>query len=175
MKTYFTSRLILRPYRLEDAKAAYEFMGNHENTKYTRSGIQSYESCVDFIKGISDDDYVFAVEFEGILIGTAELELCEDNQGTLGWVLHRDYWGKGLCTEIGECLLKIAFEEAGLRRVIAHCDTENIGSWRVMEKIGMRREGCFIRGRCAYGYAPGHYGDEYSYGILAEEYFRNKK
>ena len=175
MKTYFTERPKLRHFRPDDAKAAFEYMGNHENTKYTRSGVQSYESCVNFISGLSEEDYVFAVEFEGKVIGTAELSLCEDNQGTLGWIIHRDFWGRGFCTEVGRLLLKIAFEESGLRRVIAHCDTENTASWHVMEKIGMRREGCFIGGRCAYAYDPYRYGDEYSYGILIEEYKKRRQ
>ena len=100
MKTYFTERLKLRHFRPDDAKAAFEYMGNHENTKYTRSGIQSYENCVNFISGLSEEDYVFAVEYEGKVIGTAELSLCEDNQGTLGWIIHRDFWGRGFCTDI---------------------------------------------------------------------------
>lgn len=173
MKTYKTERLILRPFRTDDVQAAYEYMGDFENTKYTRSGIQTFEECVNFVNSISEDDYVLAVDYNGKMIGTAELALCEDNQGTLGWIIHRDYWGNGFCTEIGRCLLSIAFDEIKLRRVIAHCDAENAGSWRVMEKIGMRREGCFISGRCAYKYAPNKYGDEYSYAILAEEYGEN--
>ncbi|MCI8388404.1 MAG: GNAT family N-acetyltransferase [Clostridiales bacterium] len=174
MKSYKTERLLLRPFRSDDVNAAYDYIGNHENTKYTRAGMQTKEQCAEFINSISEDEYIFAVEYDGKLIGTAELAICEDNQATLGWIIHRDYWGHGFCTEIGKQLLSIAFDELKLRRVMAFCDTENIGSWRVMEKIGMRREGCFIGGRPAYSYALDRHSDEYSYAILAEEYLSSK-
>ncbi len=173
-KTYKTDRLILRPLCIDDVQAVYSYMGNHENTKYMRAGQQTIDGCADFINSIADNEYVFAVAFDGRVIGTTRLVVCEGGEGFLGWIIHRDYWGRGFCTEIGKCLLTIAFEELNLRRVYAHCDTKNIGSWRTMEKIGMRREGCFVGGRCAYKYAPDYHGSEYSYAILREEYFAGR-
>lgn len=174
IKNYKTVHLVLRPLCIDDVQAVYSYIGNHDNTKYMRAGQQSMEDCAEFISRIADNEYIFAVEYCSRVIGTAELTVCKDNEGVLGWVIHRDYWGRGFCTEIGNCLLKIAFEELNLRRVYAHCDTENIGSWRVMEKIGMRREGCFVGGRCAYKFSPDYHGNEYSYAILRDEYFGEK-
>lgn len=171
--TYETDRLILRPFREEDIQPAFEYIGNFENTKYMLSGMQTYEECAAFVRAAMEDGYHFALELKenGGMIGSAEIALTDDGQAELGWIVHRDRWGKGICTEAARMLLKIGFEELHLRRLTAHCDCENIGSWQVMEKIGMRREGTFISGRPSYAHAPGKHGDEYSYGITAAEYY----
>ena len=48
--------------------------------------------------------------------------------------------GRGHATAIARALLDIAFTDLGLRRVTAECFADNVASWRVMEKLGMRRE-----------------------------------
>ena len=58
----------------------------------------------------------------------------------LGYRLRRAAWGKGYATEMSRVILTHAFEVLGAPRVIAYAETENEASWRVMEKIGMRRE-----------------------------------
>ena len=59
--------------------------------------------------------------------------------GELGWVFHKDYWGQGFASEAAEALVAYAVRELNLRHFIAHCDAENTGSYRVMEKHGMTR------------------------------------
>ncbi len=169
-----TKQFILRAFDVADADEVFRYMGNTENTYYTRAGVQTLEACKEYINTVMNIPYIFAVVVNKKVVGTAEITICDDNQGELGWIIHKDYWNNGLCTEIGKLLLKIAFEEIKLRRVYAHCDTLNIGSWKVMEKIGMRREGIAIEGRCEYLHTPGKYNDEYSYGITASEYFKKE-
>lgn len=87
-------------------------------------------------------------------------------EASFGYVLRRDQWGQGFMTEAARLLLTFAFAELGLHRVWATCGTENIGSIRVLEKIGMRREGQLrshmnIRGR---------WRDSYLYAILEDEW-----
>jgi [ribosomal protein S5]-alanine N-acetyltransferase len=61
----------------------------------------------------------------------------------IGWVFNPKYCNKGYASEAAYALLKYGFEELKLHRIIATCQPENTGSYRVMEKIGMRREGYF--------------------------------
>jgi GNAT superfamily N-acetyltransferase len=56
-------------------------------------------------------------------------------------VLARHAWGRGYATEAAAALLAFGFDEAGLHKISATCDPENIGSSRVLQKIGMRQEG----------------------------------
>lgn len=64
---------------------------------------------------------------------------------SFGYALGRAAWGQGLMTEILRDVISLAFTNPDLHRVYAYCDTENIGSIRVMEKAGMRREGTLRR------------------------------
>jgi RimJ/RimL family protein N-acetyltransferase len=85
----------------------------------------------------------------------------------IGWVFHSGYQGRGYATEAALALLDYGFRELGLHRIIATCQPENPASYRVMEKIGMRREGHFRK--CIYR-PDGTWWDEYFYAILAEEW-----
>lgn len=61
----------------------------------------------------------------------------------IGWRIHPDAWGRGLATEGAAACLAYAFDELGLDSVVSVAPTVNVGSIRVMEKIGMRSEGTF--------------------------------
>src|SRR5690606_15232424 len=85
----------------------------------------------------------------GLLIGAAGLHVIDrDNRtGDLGYVLHPDYWGCGFAEEAARALLHAGFRELGFRRVVAVCDQRNKTSARVLERLGMRREGAFRRSK----------------------------
>jgi RimJ/RimL family protein N-acetyltransferase len=85
----------------------------------------------------------------------------------VGWVLHQRVRRRGYATEGARALLHHAFEAMSLHRIIATCQPENIASWRVMEKLGMRREAHFLR--CIHR-DDGSWWDEYFYAILEEEW-----
>ena len=58
-------------------------------------------------------------------------------RGELGWIIHRDYWGNGYAVEAARGLMRFFARQMGLKRFIAHCDSQNEASKRVMEKLGM--------------------------------------
>ena len=81
----------------------------------------------------------FAIISEAGHIGGITLYYLEDRtNGELGWVMHRDHWGRGYITEAALALMDYAAKDLGIRRMIACCDSENIASRRVMEKLGMK-------------------------------------
>lgn len=55
----------------------------------------------------------------------------------LGWIFNRASWGKGYCTEAALKIKQFALETLGVKKLVAHCDTRNAASRRVMEKLGM--------------------------------------
>ena len=87
-------------------------------------------------------------------------------QASLGYCMHPDYWGQGYMTEAAAALLKFGFEEMTWRRITSFCDPDNIGSWRVMEKIGMRREGHEREAK----WFKGRWHDWLRYAILNHEW-----
>lgn len=90
-------------------------------------------------------------------------------QGSLGYLLDPTLHGQGFGTEIVAALLALAFDDLGLHRVTASCFADNVGSWRVMEKCGMRREQHGVQDSW---HAELGWIDGYTYAILREEWQR---
>src|SRR5439155_9182518 len=59
----------------------------------------------------------------------------------IAYIVNADLWGRGLATEIGQILLGWAFDRLDMHRVYATCDPRNVGSGRVLQKLGMTHEG----------------------------------
>jgi [ribosomal protein S5]-alanine N-acetyltransferase len=100
----------------------------------------------------------------GIRINDVQLQ-----EANIGYELDVHYWGQGYATEAAYAIVKFGFEKLSLHRIWSYCITENIASARVLEKIGMRREGHlhekeFIKGR---------WYDHFLYAILEHEWKAN--
>ena len=109
-----------------------------------------------------------AVEREGVVIGSIRMDLQGEKtaDADFGYTMHPDHWAQGLATEASRALLEIAFQTLGLHRVWATCDVENTGSYRVMEKLSMRREAEFRQDKLIRG----EWRNSYLYAILADEW-----
>jgi RimJ/RimL family protein N-acetyltransferase len=69
----------------------------------------------------------------------------EGHRASLGYVLARPYWGRGLMTEAVTAVVDWAIAQPAVHRVWAVCDVDNAASARVLEKAGMQREGVLRR------------------------------
>ena len=182
MKTLETKRLILRKYTEDDFAAVHSYASCAENIIYMIWGPNNEEQTRAFInltiRKTEENpvvDYQYAVELKDgrELIGGCGLTLSGDT-GEVGWILHNNHWRQGYGTEMGRALLDFGFEELNLHRILARCDAENVASYRVMEKIGMRREGLFIESRPANKLSDKKYSDEFVYAILKDEWETQK-
>lgn len=102
--------------------------------------------------------------------GWAQLEVADQAKGVeaeLGWVLDPEYTGRGYATEAIRAVIDVCFGPLALRRVHAGCFADNEPSWRLMERLGMRREE-FSRKTALH--RSGKWLDGLNYGILAEEW-----
>lgn len=100
----------------------------------------------------------------------AQLEMADAAKGVeaeLGWVLHPDHTGRGYATEAMTAVIDVCFGALGLRRVHAGCFADNEPSWRLMERLGMRRE---EHSRKTALHRSGEWLDGMNYGLLAEEW-----
>ena len=110
------------------------------------------------------------VETERLVLRPATLDdlgAAQAVQADLGWTLHPDHTGRGFATEALEAALRICFDELGLRRVTADCFAVNERSWRLMERIGMRRETHSVRDSL---HRSGAWLDGFGYALLADEW-----
>lgn len=171
----FTERLLLRPLALEDATAMQTFAGNPKNVRYMAWGPNSLDATVDFIKTTRVGcDYAIILKDTNKLIGSCGIYPDDKNDtGNLGWILHMDYWKCGYGTEFAKELVRYGFEDLKLRRIIAECVAENYGSYRLMERCGMRREG--LHKQSMWANVDKEWKDTASYAILAEEYFNQHR
>lgn len=83
--------------------------------------------------------YEFAIVHQQEHIGAISLMIIDRSTAEIGWILRKDHWNKGYVTEAAEALKQFAKQNLHLTTLIAHCDSQNIASQRVMEKINMVR------------------------------------
>lgn len=119
------------------------------------------------------------IELDGVVIGDlmlavedgwAQLEVADqahDVQAELGWCLDPAYGGHGYATEAVAAVIRLCFEDLGLRRVTASCFADNEASWRLMERLGMRREAHTLRESL---HRSGGWLDGMDYALLADEW-----
>ncbi len=124
-----------------------EYALDFENTRYMcHLPNQNSDETLSFLQEVesewkkdSPDFYEFAVLYKNSQIGAVSIYF-ESGVGELGWIVKRKYWGNGFAAEAAKALVEY-FSKRGYRRFIAHCDTENAASYKVMEKLGMTRTG----------------------------------
>lgn len=173
-----TSRLFLRPFTRGDVDAVLSYRGREDVARYLYDAPLSRDECALAIQrrvsqtGFAEegDRLVLAVETQADATVVGELSLIwrsvEARQGELGWIFHPDHHGLGYATEATSRLLDLAFHDLDLHRVYARCDARNMPSWRLMERLGMRREAHFRE----HGLFKGGWDEEYFYAILRREW-----
>lgn len=143
-----TPRLILRPWRPSDtgdlfAYASVEGVGEWAGWKPHRSVDESRERVERFISG----KRTFALELSGRVVGSLGIEKYDESLfpafdskkcRSLGFVLAKDQWGKGLMTEAASEAIRWLFEEVGLDALFCSRFLKNRRSARVQEKCGFR-------------------------------------
>lgn len=145
-----TPRLTLVPHGIKYLDSTQEYTANPELTRYMFNlHNKTLEDTRQFLLGAERDwnssnqqNFEFAVLCDGRHIGGVSVYINQDcpNESELGWMLLKEYHGKGYATEAALGLKEFAFETLGLNKIYAHCDARNDASRRVMEKIGMNLE-----------------------------------
>ena len=168
-----TERLLIKRLEPEDLSwlielrtpdAVNRYMGGPEmqNAEALAKRLPFYLECYEkFGFGFS----TMTLKSTGEMIGTSGLQpLEESGEIEVGYNLAEEYWRQGFGFECAYAWLKYGFETAGLERIVAVCHTDNVGSWRIMEKCGMR-----------YERTGEHYGMEcLFYAITPDEFLKSK-
>ncbi|MCD9197334.1 GNAT family N-acetyltransferase [Aeromicrobium wangtongii] len=89
------------------------------------------------------------------------------SEAELGWTFDPAYHGQGFATEAIDALFDICFDRLGLHRVVATCFTDNEPSWRLMERVGMRREAHHVKDSL---HRDRGWQDSYVYALMADEW-----
>ena len=174
-----TERLVLRRATPDDVEATWQFRRLDEVSQWITRAPGTFE---EYRTRAADPESLatsIVVELEGEVIGDlmlrfedawAQAEVADRARGVqaeLGWVLHPDHAGHGYATEAVRELIRICFEDLGLRRLTAACFADNVASWRLMERVGMRREVHTVRDSL---HRSRGWLDGMGYALLAEEW-----
>ena len=164
-----TNDLIIRNFELSDQNDLCEYMMQRVNAEF--------ESYPDFTCGKaekeikfraqSDEFYAIELKDEHKVIGNIYLGNRDFNGRELGYVLNENYHHMGYGSEAAEAMMKYMFKQ-GVHRIFAECAPENKASWKLMEKIGMKREAHFRKNVSFHKdkYGQPIYWDTYVYALL---------
>lgn len=177
MPIFETDRLIIRNFCSNDWKDLYEYLSDEIAIKFEPYDVFSEEACRQEAINRSQNSAFWAVclRENNKLIGNLYFQQQEPKEfrtWEIGYVFNPAFWGKGFATEACKRIFEFGFKEAAAHRIIGRCNPENTASWRLMERLSMRREGYFKKPAYFRKTPDGNpiWHDAYEYSILEEEF-----
>jgi len=168
-----TQRLVLRRFEDRDLMDLYAYLSDPEVVRYEPYKPMTLEETRDNLAWRITAEEMIAVELKetGRLIGNVYMGKAEFGARELGYVFNRGSWGKGYASEACAAMVKSAFD-SGVHRVFAQCDAENAASYRLLERLGFRREGAFRKNVYFWTDENGQpiWKDSYEYAVLNGEF-----
>ena len=174
-KNIETKRLRVRTFKESDYYDLHEYLSDPEIYKFEPGSPLSLSECIKVAKERSASNTFLAIELkeEKKVIGHLYFYCPEENEfmtGELGFITNRKYQRLNYTFEAASALIKFTFENSYIRRITAQCNPLNIASWKLLEKIGMIREGHLIKNIFFQTDSEGHpvWQDTYLYAINKE-------
>lgn len=175
-----TQRLALRPFTMADVDAVHAYHSLEKTARYQYWEPRSRDEVAREVTKWADGGWdrqasdaeaiVFAVTLRqsGKLIGDMVLLFRDRDarQGEIGFTFNPSHGGKGYATEAARAVLATGFGHFQLHRIFGRCDARNTASWRLMERLGMRREAHFRE----HALFKGVWDEELYYAMLAREW-----
>lgn len=174
-----TERLILRRFASSDREPFLQYRQDPEVARYQGWSDYTREQAVAFVNEMASAEadvpgtwiqIAIGVRETGEMAGDCAVHTCEDDSTRveIGFTLDRKHQGKGYAREAVNALLEYLFGTLNKRRVTAIVDVRNEPSVRLLEDLGMRREGHFVENI----WFKGEWGSEYQYAMLRWEWDR---
>jgi ribosomal-protein-alanine N-acetyltransferase len=171
-----TSRLTLRRFRPADADDLYEYLSDPQVYRFEPGEPLDREQAGRRAADMAASPNFWAIELRSAekMIGQLylkQIEPLEHLTCELGYILNPAYQRQGYGSEAAAALVKESLTAGGMHRVVAHCNPENVASWKLLEKIGFRREGLLKQNIFFRRSAAGEplWTDTYVYALLANE------
>lgn len=172
-----TRRLHIRDYVVGDAPTVFGYVNDPAYWQFQRAEPPTAQQIDTLIKWVVNEQghtprlaYFLAVTRKdtGEVVGEAVLKIINaaERQGELGFGIAPRFWKQGYGTETTAAIIEAAFSQLKLHRVSGQCSSENKGSMRIMQKVGMAREGLL---RDVH-FARGKWWSTVIYGVLEHEY-----
>lgn len=176
MCTLETDRLIIRRFCIDDWKDLYEYLSQEAVVKYEPYDVYSEDECKAEAVNRSKNNAFWAVclKENNKMIGNIYFEQQEPEEfftWEIGYVFNPAFHGRGYATESCRKIMDYAFKHLNAHRIIALCNPENQPSWKLMERLNMRKEGHLHKNVYFKYDKQGEpiWVDTYEYAILADE------
>ncbi len=172
-----TERLILRPFKMEDAENMFHNWASdpdvthfltwptHPSTDVTKMVLNNWVSQYDKM-----DNYQWAIELKEIGQPIGSMAVVHGDmrigRAEIGYCIGKTWWHQGIVSEALKAVMQYLFEDVGMNRIEAHHDVKNPHSGGVMKKCGMKLEGIFPD----YGYNNQGVCDIAQYAILKKDW-----
>lgn len=168
-----SKRFILREVKEKDYLAIYEIYSDDDTVKYQQMGTmqtmeQAQKSVQAFLRGFENKKFIrwcIATREQDNVVGLITLHSFNEwnSQGEIGFMLNKAYWRQNIMGEVGEEVLKFAFQVMDLNRIEASVHPENIASIKLCEKLELKKEG--VKKEAAYNKRTSEYEDRVMLGI----------
>lgn len=168
-----SKRFILREVKEKDYLQIYEIYSDKDTVKYQQMGTmetmeQAQKSVQAFLRGFENKKFIrwcIATREQDDVVGLITLHSFNEwnSQGEIGFMLNKAYWRQNVMGEVGEEVLKFAFQVMGLNRIEASVHPENIASIKLCGKLGFKKEG--VKKEAAYNKKTNEYEDRVMLGI----------
>jgi ribosomal-protein-alanine N-acetyltransferase len=172
-----TARLTLRRFREDDWRELQGYVSQPEVSRYDFEYPTSDEGCGELARYFAGQDGIWAVclRDDNRLIGHVVCDRVQPREfltWSLGFVFDPAYGSQGYALEASQRVVDHAFSTMGAHRIESHCHPDNERSWRLLERLGMRREGHHVRSVFLRRAADGspEWCDSLDYAILHEEW-----
>jgi RimJ/RimL family protein N-acetyltransferase len=169
-----SEKLIIRKFRSDDWKDIYEYLSDEKVVRFEPyEPFSEQESKEEAIYRAKNEKFIaVCLKDSGKVIGNLYFAKQDYETYELGYVFNANYWHNGYATESAKALMNYAFKEWKVRRIIAMCNPENEASWRLLERLKMRREGHLHQNIYFKTNANNQpiWQDTYEYAILASEW-----
>lgn len=168
-----TDRLIIRRFRPEDGEAFYDYISREEVCRYEPYFPYDREGAYrEAARRAGDADFYAVTLRDGTLIGNIYFSRRECESWEIGYVFNPKYRGAGYATEACRAMIDHAFQNLETCRVEAWCCPLNSASWKLLERLGMRREAHMLRNHYFKRDENGNpiWMDTFVYAILKSEW-----
>jgi [ribosomal protein S5]-alanine N-acetyltransferase len=179
--TLTTERLTLRKMSFEDLDVAMAHERDPRIMRYVKD-IEDNEVLLKKMLKFLGDWHGFEGEwlsFSVLLADTEQvigmvacrIESIPFRRVEIGYRFHPDFQGQGFCFEAIQCFVDFLWQQLKVHKLVAYCVLDNDRSFGMMEKLGMRREGCLKK----HTKIAGQWHDELVYGMLKKHYLATKE
>ena len=172
-----TERLTIRRFKETDAKDLYEYLSDPQIYQYEPGEPITLEQAQTYAFDMANNEHFWAVELKSEKKVIGQLYFCQQEPKhlltwELGYIMSPLYQKQGYGSEAASALVKFGFEQLSIHRVVAHCNPANDASWRLLEKIGFRREGLLSKNVYFRKDEAGNplWWDSFAYARLEEKY-----